>query len=82
MQERILAYEDQLRSGAPLDGDLDIEFNVRGENIRKLLSGRIVAMERWRSAWRTVTAMLAFKGGPVSASALAAAGGGGGVGGA
>ena len=62
LQERILQYEDMKAKGISLPDELDIECDVHPNHIRKLLSGRVQVNEKWRSAWRKVTAMMAFKG--------------------
>ena len=57
IQERIQNYEDKLRKNESTE-EWDIEYGVKADHIRKLLSGRIKAADRWKSAWRKVTALL------------------------
>jgi len=67
MEDRVTHYEECLAQkhtsavhAAELEG-LDMELDVAKSVMRKIMSGRIKAAERWKSAWRKVTAMIAFK---------------------
>ncbi len=61
MEEKINTYTAMLRNKQEPPMEWDIEYGVEPENIRKILSGRIRSHDRWKSAWRKVTAFLAFK---------------------
>jgi hypothetical protein len=62
MEERIAHYEEILHTKNLEELDhLDMEYAVKPDSIRKILSGRIQAADRWKSAWRKVTAMMAFR---------------------
>jgi len=80
IEDRIQLYEDKLRDNESTE-EWDLEYAVEPKNIRKLLSGRIKALDRWKSAWRKVTAMLAFKTSGKASPASGSGSGGGGAGG-
>lgn len=62
MEDKIAFYEECLLTNKQEELDkLDVEYKVAESDIRKILSGRIKTAERWKSAWRKVQAMIAFK---------------------
>jgi len=73
IENRIQLYSDKLRNNESTE-EWDVEYDVEPKNIRKLLSGRIKATDRWRSAWRKVTTMLAFKTGGLAFGERASSG--------